>query len=266
VLLVSLYPILYAVRLSLHETEYLRVGRFVGVANFVRASLDPRIQHSVGVSLTYVFGSQVLVLPIGLGLAIQQGIAAGERPYYKPRSREMVNCLGHPRPELSRTVQDGEYTLTGQNVLNRRRFADGVAYDVKAGIPVNQIPHRCLVPIQTDGLLLAGNCISVMPGSTFMGLQQGSYNNIKDIPSMWTNGEAAGTAAALCVQDHVQPRKLDVQDLQAVLRDRGALVSPEQITDLEAVRLPSGRTAKEYYEATMADCRAYWGGRGGNLD
>jgi 2-polyprenyl-6-methoxyphenol hydroxylase-like FAD-dependent oxidoreductase len=269
----------------------------------------------------------------GWNRAIQQGIAAGELPYYKPRSREMVNYWGHPRPELSRMVREdeallwggtvegvdgtnvddltraeaevreqlvseltflrrhipgfeqsriensgvtigvrdtrhiiGEYTLTGQDVLNRRRFVDGVAYNVKAGIPANEIPYRCLVPINTNGLLLAGNCISVMPGSTFMGLQLGSYNNIKDIPSMWTNGEAAGTAAALCVQRLVQPRHLDVQNLQAVLRDRGALVSPERITELEAVRLPSGRTAKEFFEATMADCRAYWGGRGENVD
>jgi multiple sugar transport system permease protein len=70
VLLVSLYPIVYAVRLSLYETEYLTVGRFVGLANFARAALDPRIHNSVRASLTYVFGSLVLVLPIGLGLAL----------------------------------------------------------------------------------------------------------------------------------------------------------------------------------------------------
>ncbi len=32
----------------------------------------------------------------GLEQAIQRGIAAGELPYYKPRSREMVNYWGHP--------------------------------------------------------------------------------------------------------------------------------------------------------------------------
>jgi len=156
----------------------------------------------------------------------------------------------------------GEYTLTGQDVLNRRRFADAVAYNVKAGMPVNDIPYRCLVPARVDGLLLAGNCLSVMPGSTFMGLQLGSYNNIKDIPSMWTNGEAAGAAAALCVQRQVQPRNLDVKDLQAVLRDRGALIASARIAELESVRLPSGKAAKEFYEGTMADCRTYWRSRG----
>jgi hypothetical protein len=269
----------------------------------------------------------------GLEQAIQRGIAAGELPYYKPRSREMVNYWGHPRPELSRMVRDdeallwggtvegvdgtnvddltraeveareqlvseltflqkhipgfdqariensgvtvgvrdtrhivGEYTLTGQDILNRRRFSDGVAYNVKAGIVANEIPYRVLVPASVDGLLAAGNCISVMPGSTFMGFQLGSYNNIKDIPSMWTNREAAGTAAALCVQHHVQPRTLNVPDLQAVLRDRGALISPDRNAELEAVRLPSGTTAKEYFEGTMADCRAYWLTHGEKVD
>ena len=41
VVLVSFYPILYAVRLSLYQTEYLVLGRFVGLANFLRAALDP---------------------------------------------------------------------------------------------------------------------------------------------------------------------------------------------------------------------------------
>jgi len=160
----------------------------------------------------------------------------------------------------------GEHTLTGQDVLNRRLFSDGVAYNVKVGFPVNDIPYRCLVPASIDGLLLAGNCISVMPGSTFMGLQLGSYNNIKDIPSMWTNGEAAGAAAALCVQHQAQPRRLNVQDLQAVLRDRGALISSERIAELETVRLPSGKIAKEYFGGTMADCRTYWVSRGEIVD
>jgi len=265
----------------------------------------------------------------GLDKAIVRGIEAGELPYYKPRSREMVNYWGHPRPELSHMVREdealiwggtvegvdgtnvedltraevevreqflseltflkkripgfedariensgvtigvrdtrhiiGESTLTGQDVLGRRRFADGVAYNVKAGFPANDIPYGCLVPKGVDGLLAAGNCISVVPGSTFMGLQLGSYNNIKDIPSMWTTGEAAGTAAALCARRGVQPRSLEPTEVQKVLYARGALVGPERIAELESARLPSGKTVKEFYEGTMADCRAYWKNKG----
>ena len=90
----------------------------------------------------------------------------------------------------------------------------------------------------------------------------GSYNNIKDIPSMWTTGEAAGTAAALCARYGVQPRILDPKEIQQVLRARGALVSPERIAELERATLPSGKTVKEFYEGMMADCRAYWKSRG----
>ncbi len=156
----------------------------------------------------------------------------------------------------------GEATLTGQDVLSRRRYDDVVAYNVKAGFPANDIRYGCLVPTGVDGLLVAGNCISVVPGSTFMGLQLGSYNNSKDIPSMWTTGEAAGASAALCVQHGVPPRRLDPKEVQRILTARGALVDPERIAELERVTLPSGKTVKEFYEGTMADCRAYWKSKG----
>ena len=261
--------------------------------------------------------------------AIRRGIEAGELPYYTPRSREMVNYWGHPRPELSRLVREdeallwggtvegvdgtdaddlsraeaeareqfvselsflrtnipgfadariestgvtigvrdtrhiiGEYTLTGQDILNRRRFEDVVAYNLKGGFPANDLPYGMLVPKDVDGLLVAGNCLSVFPGSTFMGLQLGSYNNIKDIPSMWTTGEAAGTAAALCATHKAQPRTLNPKEIQEVLYARGALISQERIAELENVKLPSGKTAQEWYEGTMADCKAYWQKRG----
>ena len=265
----------------------------------------------------------------GWDQAIRRGMETGELPYYRPRTREMVNYWGHPRPELSRLVREdeallwggtvegvdgtsvddisraeveareqlvselnflrknipgfvdarieytgatigvrdtrhiiGESTLTGQDVLNRRRFEDLVAYNVKGGFPANDLPYGMLVPKEVDGLLVSGNCISVIPGSTFMGLQLGSYNNIKDIPSMWTTGEAAGTAAALCATHKVRPRKLDPKEIQKLLYACGALVSPERIAELESAKLPSGRTVKEFYEGTMADCRAYWKKRG----
>jgi hypothetical protein len=261
--------------------------------------------------------------------AIRRGMETGELPYYRPRTRDMVNYSGHPRPELSRLVREdealmwggtvegvdgtkvdditraevevreqflselsylrkhipgfgaariensgvtigvrdtrhiiGEYTLTGQDILNRRRFEDVVAYNVKGDLPANDLPYGMLVPKEVDGLLVSGNCISALPGSTFMGFQLGSYNNIKDIPSMWTTGEAAGTAAALCAMHKVAPRKLSPKDIQKILYSRGALVGKERIAELESVKLPSGKTVKEWYEGTMADCRAYWKNRG----
>ncbi len=261
----------------------------------------------------------------GLDRAIEAAMAAGELPYYKPRTRDMVNYWGHARPELSHLLREdeallwggtvegvdgtnvddlsraeaeareqllseltflrrripgfgearlestsasigvrdtrhvvGEATLTGTDILSRRRFSDGVAYNVKGGFPANEIPYGCLVPRSVDGLLVTGNCISVIPGSTEMGFQLGSFNNLKDIPSMWTIGEAAGVAAALCAGGGIPPRALAAESLRRHLFIQGALLSPERIAELERAPMPSGRTVGEYYQAVLEDMTAHW--------
>jgi len=78
---------------------------------------------------------------------------------------------------------------------------------------------------------------------------------------MWTTGEAAGTAAALCVRADSQPRTLIYRCPQRPVRPQGVR-EPERITELEGATLPSGKTVKEFYEGTMADCREYWRKRG----
>jgi hypothetical protein len=265
----------------------------------------------------------------GLERAIQEGIKRGELPYHKPRTREMANYWGHPRPELSHLVYEDEAlfwggtvegvdgnnvadltraevevreqfmcelnflckhipgfakakiensgvsvgvrdtrhmigmsTLTGEEIMERRSFPDEVAYNMKGGFPANGIPYGCFVPQTVNGLLVAGNCISLIPGSTRMGLQLGSFNNLKDIPTMWTTGDATGTAAALAIKSKVEPRDLDVQKLRKTLFERGALLPPDKIREAESLRLPSGRTVREFYEADLKDMQAYWRKRG----
>lgn len=156
----------------------------------------------------------------------------------------------------------GMATLSGTDILERRRFADEVAYNMKGGFPANGIPYGCLVPVTTDGLLMAGNCISVVPGSTKMGPHLGSFNNLKDIPSMWTTGEAAGTAAALSVQADSSPRHLDTDVLREQLSKQGAIMSPERAHEFESARLPSGRSVKMYYEDLLNGMKDYWKGAG----
>jgi multiple sugar transport system permease protein len=70
VLVVSLYPILYAFTLSLHDTDYMVMGKFVGLKNFLRAASDGRVYNAVSASLVFALGSLVLVVPIGLTLAV----------------------------------------------------------------------------------------------------------------------------------------------------------------------------------------------------
>jgi len=76
--------------------------------------------------------------------------------------------------------------------------------------PNFDIPYRSIVPKKIDGLLVAGRCISIDH-------QLATQLNPRDVVSCICLGQSAGTAAALCVSDNVQPRKLNVKKLQEVL-------------------------------------------------
>jgi len=70
------------------------------------------------------------------------------------------------------------------------------------------IPYGCLVPKSTDGLLLASRCIS------------GSHEAHASYRVMCIAigvGAAAGAAAALAAKSDLQPRRIDVKNLQRLL-------------------------------------------------
>ena len=70
------------------------------------------------------------------------------------------------------------------------------------------IPYRCLVPRQTDGLLVCDKNISVSH------LANGAT---RLQPVVLGIGQAAGMAAALCVEQHCQPRDLAARSVQEAL-------------------------------------------------
>jgi hypothetical protein len=102
----------------------------------------------------------------------------------------------HPAP-------DGSYK--GQN-LNHVGFHPQQPYG---------IPYGCLVPLNVDGLLVAGRCIA----TTREG--QGS---IRVMGTCMALGQAAGTAAALAAQAALLPRKLNPERIRARLIERNAIV------------------------------------------
>jgi hypothetical protein len=118
----------------------------------------------------------------------------------------------------------GEYTLTAEDVLQARTFEDAVArsaYPIDIHNPSGsgttthrlptgasyEIPYRCLVPRGADDLLVAGRCISTT---------HEALASTRLTPTVMTLGQAAGTAAALSLQQAVSPRALD----PALLRER----------------------------------------------
>jgi len=70
------------------------------------------------------------------------------------------------------------------------------------------IPYGCLVPKSVDGLLTAGRCIS--------GTHEAMASYRVQVIAMAT-GVAAGTAAALAARQDVQPRDLDVKQVQNII-------------------------------------------------
>jgi len=115
----------------------------------------------------------------------------------------------------------GLYVLTEQDAVTGKAFEDGVAW--RSGfldigftrmerMKIHDVPYRALVPEKTDGLLVAGRCIS----ATHVAASAG-----KSMGNCMATGHAAGLAAAMAAREGVQPRRLDVNDLRSALRDGG---------------------------------------------
>ena len=79
----------------------------------------------------------------------------------------------------------------------------------------NTIPYRCLVVKGLENFLVAGKAISADRWAHQRFLQQ-----------TMVTGEAAGTAAALCVKKGITPRQLEdcVGELQDKLRSKGVIL------------------------------------------
>ena len=84
-------------------------------------------------------------------------------------------------------------------------------------IPSFNVPYGCLVPEQVDGLLVAEKSISVthlVNGCTRLQ------------PCVMQIGQAAGAAADLCLKYAIQPRQLNIRELQQALLQAGCWLMP----------------------------------------
>ncbi len=126
----------------------------------------------------------------------------------------------------------GDYKLTLDDFRAAREFDDSIGrgampagahtpdgvtmtvYDLPAGKSM-AIPYRCMLPKGTDGLLIAGRCVSYEPPVA---------NCIRNMAQCMVMGQAVGTAAALAVEHGTTPREVDIPLLQATLREQGAIL------------------------------------------
>ena len=123
---------------------------------------------------------------------------------------------------------DAEYMLTGEDILQSRRFDDVIAC---AGYPVDihhstggdctmlfakdnhDIPFRCLVPKGVKNLLVAGRC---------SGYTHEAMAATRVMSTCMAVGEAAGRAARIALDEGVEAGKVNVKAVQKELRETGA--------------------------------------------
>ncbi|MEE0946358.1 MAG: FAD-dependent oxidoreductase [Acutalibacteraceae bacterium] len=123
----------------------------------------------------------------------------------------------------------GRYVLKGTQAIFCEKFEDTVAggsYIIDIHDPQGKkkaiggrlkgdyydIPYGCLVPKNTDNLLVAGRCISV---------DHIAHSSTRIQGTCVMTGQAAGTAAAVSVKENKGCYDIDVSEVQKILRESG---------------------------------------------
>ena len=134
----------------------------------------------------------------------------------------------------------GDYRITREDVISGARFYDCIGKSAFAAGDIHvanantlgsgpngsekpkdggthDIPYRCMVPQKVENLLVAGKHVSTDRDAYMRFLQE-----------TMVTGQAAGTAAALCVKNNVSPRGLEAPEyigqLQSELRRQGVIL------------------------------------------
>lgn len=143
----------------------------------------------------------------------------------------------------------GDYTMQETDVLESRKFADGIACGTFAidihppdgkqqiftgsGRAVYEIPYRSLLPQGVDNLLVAGRCISAT---------HHAFGSIRVMATAMAVGQGAGTAAALAVRQQVASRKIDTDEVRALLLQQGQYLLGADVPSMAEEGLRLNRT------------------------
>lgn len=143
----------------------------------------------------------------------------------------LLRVAAHVGIRESRRIK-GRYTLTEEDVLRTRQFDDVIAqahYMIDIHDPTGEgtrsvklgegssydIPYRSLLQDKVGNLIVAGRCISAT---------HEAFSSLRVMSISMATGEAAGTAASLCVPGGLTPVELPVEDLQRRLLENGAIL------------------------------------------
>ena len=126
----------------------------------------------------------------------------------------------------------GQYVLDAQDLIEGKAFEDVIVHDADFPIDIHNpngagqaesdtvpmltgkydIPYRCIVPLVNNNLFTAGRCISGTHRA------HASYRVMNIAVNL---GEAAGTAAALCLKTGENNKTLNYKEIQTALGAKG---------------------------------------------
>lgn len=121
----------------------------------------------------------------------------------------------------------GEYTLTGEDILTQKPFADSVAlcaYPLDVHDPhskgvvwrdipgVFKIPLGCMIPKGAQRLLVAGRAVSTTPEA---------FSSIRVMPPVMNIGEAAGCVAAYLSDKGIRLAQARIEEIHTLMERQG---------------------------------------------
>ncbi|MGB8452902.1 MAG: FAD-dependent oxidoreductase [Anaerocolumna sp.] len=121
-------------------------------------------------------------------------------------------------------VVECEHDMSLEEIVEGKRFDDEVMlygfHDCAPRIMIKDggfygIPYTALLPKYVEGLLVAGRMITS---------EWEAHMSTRNTVSCMAQGQAVGTAAALCAKEGIMPRELDVQMLRKVLREQNVFL------------------------------------------
>lgn len=157
---------------------------------------------------------------------------------YVPGAEKAVLAVSGPSMGIreSRRIC-GRYRMTWEDYRSRADFPDSIAYysypvDIHAAGAEEAeameecyqdtryepgesygIPYRCLIPLETENLLVAGRSVSC---------DRAMQGSLRVMPACFAMGQAAGTAAAMTSREGRKVYELDTERLRQALKEQGA--------------------------------------------
>jgi hypothetical protein len=155
---------------------------------------------------------------------IAPGLGVRETRHFAGANRLTVDSLYDP------STSEQAIAMSGYNIDVHSGTADGI--DLTLIERAFGIPFGCLIPQQVDGLLLSGRTIS---------MDSSAFASARVMGPCMAIAEAAGTAAAIGLQQDIPVREVDIAELRNRLLAGGAILPVASPTENRTPSLTSAR-------------------------